>query len=595
MTKEIQKEIVFKGIAASGGVSIGPAIVISKAKTIIEERNISAGETETEIQKFSAAIEKTKSDILELQNKLKNAIGEKDSKIFDAHMLILSDKALIDEIEKQVRADKKNIDFVFNQTIKRYVSAISSMPDSYFRERAADIKDIAERVLRNFAEGDKGSEIFENFTGQKIIVADELAPTDIAELDREKILAIVTETGAKTSHTAIMSRSLGIPAVVGIEGNPVETIRDDDIVVVDGYIGTLILHPSQNTLHIYAEKETRNEKFQSELLTETRLRPETIDGFRIQLAANIEYPDECESALKYGAAGIGLMRTEYLVFSSEYPAIPSEGEQFEIYSKIASDMKGQPVVIRTFDIGGDKLTEYFKTTPEPNPFLGWRATRIFLEHKEIMKSQIRAILRAGAFGNVKIMFPMITVFEEVEAIEKLMQDAKEELKRENLPFDEKIQKGIMIETPSAALIAEHLAKKVDFFSIGTNDLTQYTLAVDRTNKKVAGLYQPGHPSILKLINNVVTAAKQNGVWVSVCGEMAGDPAYAILLIGLGVNELSMTPSAIGPIRRLIRRIKLREIEELSRKALSFKKSDDSIQLAKDLIGKVAPEIFSVET
>ncbi|HPO90614.1 MAG TPA: phosphoenolpyruvate--protein phosphotransferase, partial [Victivallales bacterium] len=507
---------------------------------------------------------------------------------------ILNDKILISEVEKQLKTERKNVEFIFNRTIKKYLDALTSISDNYFRERAADIKDISDRVVLNLQKKkDHKQTLSDEFTGQRIIIADELAPTDIAEFEKEKILAVVTESGGKTSHTAIMARSIGIPAVVGVPAGLTDRARNGDITVVDGYVGTVVLNASKTTLQLYAEKETKDQKLHTEFLNEIRLRPETIDGFRIQIAANIEYPEESELAMKYGAAGIGLMRSEYLIFKKDPPLIPSEEEQFESYSKIASDMRGYPVTIRTFDIGGDKMCDYFNYTEEPNPFLGWRAIRIFLEHKEILKTQLRAILRASSFGNLKIMFPMITFSEEIDALLEILEETKKELRNQSVPFDENIKVGIMIETPSAALIADKLAPKVDFFSIGTNDLTQYTLAVDRTNAKIDELFQPAHPSILNLIDNTIRAAKRTGIWVSVCGEMSGDPLFASILIGLGVNELSMTPSLIPSIRRLIRKLKMLDLEELARQALLNTTSEENLSLAAELINKSAPEILSM--
>ncbi len=587
-------ESVFKGIAASGGVAIGPAVVFSKAKIIIEERNLAASDVPGELDRFKRALDKTKSDIAGYQERLKSVLGEKDSKIFDAHILLLNDKTLIDEIEKQVRTDRKNIEFIFNRTTKKYIDTISSMEDAYFRERATDIKDISERVLLNLLDKDGSkSSLSDKFTGQRIIVADEIAPTDIAELDKEKILAIATESGGKTSHTAIMARSIGIPAVVGIPRGLTDKARNGDIVVVDGYVGSVVLKPSEATLSLYAEKETRDEELHSELLNEIRLRPETTDGFRIQIAANIEYPEECDLAIKYGAGGIGLMRSEYLIFRTDPPLIPGEDEQFAIYSKVASCMQGQPVIIRSFDIGGDKMCKYLNYNEEPNPFLGWRAVRIFLERKDLFKSQLRAILRASAFGNVKVMFPMISLVEEVLAAKDILEECKSELKSASISFDEGMKLGVMIETPSAALMADQIAPLVDFFSIGTNDLTQYALAVDRTNSKIANMFQPAHPSVLSLIDQVARAARHNGIWVGVCGEMAGDPLYAAILIGLGVNELSMTPSSIPPIRRLIRKLHLAELEDLARQTLMNRTSYENLALAEKLINRSAPEILSM--
>ncbi len=584
----LAKESVFHGIPASPGIAIGTALILKKNEFSVEQREIMPSEVEAEIARFKEALNKTRLQIRELQLKILKILSEKDSKIFDAHLLILDDKTLTDEIEDTVRKDRKTIDYVFSKTIQRYIVAISSIEDKYFRERAADIRDVSERILKNL----HGREDYflDHLPGQRVIIAHDLTPSDTAGLDRDNVQAFATESGSRTSHTAIMARSMQIPAVVGIQENILELIKNGDLVIIDGHAGNIIVNPEQATLDIYAEKETKEQKFFDEMLKESNLRPETLDGYRVQLAANIDKPAELENAKLYGAAGIGLFRTEYLLVNNN---TPSEEEQYSIYSGLASGMQGHSVIIRTFDVGGDKLSDVVAPHHEANPFLGCRAIRLFRERKEFMAVQIRAIIRASAHGKVKIMFPMITCPEEVDELNVIVREVKEDLIKNKIPFDQKIETGIMIEIPSAAIMSDFLAPKVDFFSIGSNDLVQYTLAVDRTNEKVAYLYQPANPAILRLIKNVVLSARKHKIWVSVCGEMASDPRYTPILVGLGIHELSMTPSSIGPVRRLIRSLKMHDAHKLVEKALRAGSSKEVMAMSAELISKVAPDIINM--
>ncbi|HCE44959.1 MAG TPA: phosphoenolpyruvate--protein phosphotransferase [Lentisphaeria bacterium] len=581
-------ESIFHGIPASPGIAIGSALVLARNEFSLEQKKIQSTEVDNEIARFREALGKTRIQIQELQLKIQKILSEKDAKIFDAHLLILEDKTLMDEIEDTVKKDKLNIDYVFSKTIERYIVAISSIEDKYFRERASDIKDVAERVLKNL----HGREdvFLDHLPGERVIIAHDLTPSDTAGLDRENVLAFATESGSRTSHTAIMARSMQIPAVVGTR-NILTLIKSGDLIIIDGHAGNIIVNPTQETLATYAEKETREQKFYEEMLKENNLRPETLDGFRVQLAANMDKAEEISNAKLYGAAGVGLFRTEYLLINST--GIPSEEEQFSVYSSLASALEGQPVIIRTFDVGGDKLSDVITPHHEANPFLGCRAVRLFREHEEIIANQIRAILRASAFGKVKMMFPMITTAEEIDEFQKIIQKVKEELTLGKIAFDERIEVGIMIEIPSAAIQADHLARKVDFFSIGSNDLVQYAMAVDRTNEKVAYLYQPANPAILKLIKNVVIAARRHKIWVSICGEMAGDPRYTPILLGMGIHELSMTPASIGPVRRLVRSLKMHDAQKLVEKSLSANSAKEVIQMSEELISRVAPDIINL--
>ena len=590
MDTKLRLENVLNGIAVSPGIAIGAALIVGKKFSKVAERAITPKEVDEQLNIFQEALDTTRNQIKSLQQNLNESIKEKHSTIFDAHLLITQDKMLIDEVEGAVRKELKNVDFIFYRTMKKYIAAIASMPDDYIRERVGDVQDVASRIIVNIHGG--SDRRFDNLPGQRIIVAHDLTPSDTASLDRENVLAFATEVGSRTSHTAIMARSMEIPAVVGISSENL-TLENGDVIIVDGYKGLLILNPQPSTLEVYARRESREEEIHDEILRVSTLRPETVDRFRIQLAANIEMPEDIEAAHKYGAAGIGLFRTEYLYLNRTEP--PGVEEQFHIYKDLIDKLDGYPLIVRTFDIGGDKLCSLTEETPhvDPNPFLGCRAIRLHLDYPDLLPTQIRAILMASAYGDVKVMFPMITCMDEVGQLKGLVEMEKRELEHDSIPFNKEIEIGIMIETPSAALIADQLAKKVDFFSIGTNDLVQYTLAVDRSNEKVAYLYQPSHPAILSLIKMVTDAAYDNGIWVSVCGEMAGDPRYIPLLVGMGIHELSMSASSIGPVRRLIRRLYMHDSEKLLAEALKASTADEVLDLTEGLLYEIAPDIMSM--
>jgi phosphotransferase system enzyme I (PtsI) len=403
------------------------------------------------------------------------------------------------------------------------------------------------------------------------------------------VQAFAIETGTNTSHTAILARSMEIPAVVGIPGEIFATLNNDDEIIVDGYIGTVITNPSQKTKELYKMKAEEEGRFYIDLIRESRLRPETVDGFTIQLASNIETINDIQAAKKFGTCGVGLFRTEYMYLNSN--RLPSEDEQYETYKKLILDMNGEPVVVRTLDIGGDKLDQNISSHVEQNPFLGLRAIRLCLrERRDLLRTQLRAILRASAYGNLKIMFPMISCVEEVQEAKEFMDEIKEELAGLKIDHNTHIETGIMIETPSAALMAEKLAKIVDFFSIGTNDLVQYTMAIDRSNEKVAYLYHPANPAILELIKRVVDAARRNNIWVSLCGQMAGNPKYTPLLVGMGIHELSMSPISLGAVRRIIRKLTMHEAEKAVEEALKCSTADEALEVSLELLQKISPDI-----
>ncbi|HJO91811.1 MAG TPA: phosphoenolpyruvate--protein phosphotransferase [Victivallales bacterium] len=586
--KTPKEEIKLTGVPASPGIAIGTALVLGTLVDNIEKKSILFEEVEDELNRFEEAIDITKKQIFAIQKQVQKELNDDQARIFDAHLLILDDHILINSVKEEVKKELINVEYVFNNKIQFYIKAISKIEDPYIRERGADIRDVGSRVIANLHGHD--IESLKHLPGQRIIVSPDLTPSDTVSLDRENVQAFATATGSRTSHAAIMARSMKIPAVLAIK-QPISQIKTGNIVIIDGYAGIITVNPSAKSLNFYAQKETRGGKIRENLIKESNLRPETIDGFRVQLAANIEFIDDISDAKKYRAAGIGLYRTEYLYINSK--ELPDEEVQFNNYKDITVKMKGSHVVIRTLDIGGDKLKDNLSLNYEDNPFLGYRAIRLSLGFPELMKTQLRAILRASAYGNIKIMFPMISCMEELDKTLEILNTVKADLKKRKIPFNNDLEIGTMIETPSAALIADKLAEKVDFFSIGTNDLVQYTLAVDRNSEKVAYLYQPSHPAILALIRNITDVAKRNGIWVSVCGEMAGDPQYTPLLLGMGVHELSMSPVSMGLIRSIIRNTRMFEVENIAENALECSTAKCALKLSLDYLKKIEPDIYNL--
>jgi phosphotransferase system enzyme I (PtsI) len=586
------KEKVFHATAASLGIAIGPALVIrelSKSYSEPEDKVISPAESDREVERFYVALDQARAELEDLRVRIQGVLEEREANVFDAHLMIVDDKMLMDEVEDMIRRRHHGAEYSFYKVVDRYVAAISVMPDPYIKERADDIRDVASRVLAILLKR-KGVAL-DNLAEKSIIVANDLSPSATAMLDRDKVLAFIIETGSNTSHTAILARSMQIPAIVGAK-DILQAIDNGDPIIVDGFIGTVIAFPEMGTQKLYAAKATREEKFYVDLMRESKLRPETIDGFSVQLAANIDSLDEIESAIKFGMYGVGLFRTEYMYMTPGQR--PNEEELFNTFRKMMSELNGKPAVIRTLDIGGDKLADNLGVINEANPFLGLRAIRLCLrQEQQLLREQIRAILRASAYGNLKIMFPMVSCSEEITELKDVMQKCMAELEREGKNFNKKIEVGIMVETPAAVMMADVLAEMVDFFSIGTNDLVQYASAIDRDNEAVAYLYRPEHPAIIRMIHRVVQAARNNGVWVSVCGEMAGDPRYTPLLIGLGVHELSMSAVAIGSIRRIIRKLSRHDAEILAKRALRYRTADEVMTKSLNLLNKISPDITAL--
>ncbi|MDD5697183.1 MAG: phosphoenolpyruvate--protein phosphotransferase [Victivallaceae bacterium] len=590
MSELTAQEKIYHGIGASPGISIGKVLLIRQHSTSYvkpPDAAIAPDQIDSELARFESALEKTRTELESLQRRVQNKLQAREASIFDAHLLIVDDQMLLREVEDTIREQLTTAECAFFRIMERYVTAISVMPDLYIKERVADIKDVASRVLANL-QGTRRP-VLDYLEEPRIIIAHDLTPSDTVLLDRQKVQAFAIESGSNTSHTAILARSMQIPAVVNIIGNIVDELENGTEIIVDGFIGTVIANPSEKTRTAYQLKAKEEGRFYIDLIRESRLRPETLDGFTIQLASNIESLTDIQTAKKFGTSGVGLFRTEYMYLGRD--GLPSEESQVETFATLIHEMNGEPVVVRTLDIGGDKYSEHLSIRAEANPFLGLRAIRLCLhECQEVFRTQLRSLLRAGACGNLKIMLPMISCIEEVIQVKELIEELKEELFREKLPFNRDIEVGIMIETPAAALLAEHLAKIVDFFSIGTNDLIQYTIAIDRDNDRVNYLYEPTHPAILRLLKMVVDAAKRNRIWVSICGQMASNPQYVPLLLGMGVHELSMVPMSLGAVRRIIRKLKMHEAEVAVEKALNCSNARDALNISLELLKKISPEV-----
>ncbi len=526
---------------------------------------IAPSQIEDEIGRFEAALIQTRMQILEMQQRIAESIGTKDAAIFDAHLLVVEDRTLIDEVLRKLETDLCNVEWVFQEVATRYAETLSKIDDPYLRERALDIQDVTKRVIRNLQ--GKAPKKFLGLSEPHILIAHNLTPSDTASMKREHVLGIATDLGSRTSHTAIMARSLNIPAIVGLHDITTK-LETGQYVLLDGTDGLLIVDPVPETLAHYADIESKRARIVARLKELRETSSTTRDGRHIVLSANIELPEDVDAVAANGAEGIGLYRTEFLYLNRD--TLPTEEEQYAIYRKVAERVRPDPLIIRTFDLGGDKLAPgTVDIADELNPFLGWRAIRFCLENIEIFKTQLRAILRASAVGNVKIMFPMISGLDELRGAIALFEECKKELSSSKIAIDEEIEVGAMIEIPSAAISANVLAREADFFSVGTNDLIQYALAVDRVNEKIAHLYEPTHPAVLRLLKMIADAAHANKIWVGVCGEMAGDVALVPLLLGLGMDELSASATLVPRVKRAVQSLAIPECRELVEVALNL--------------------------
>ncbi|MDD5109122.1 MAG: phosphoenolpyruvate--protein phosphotransferase [Candidatus Omnitrophica bacterium] len=556
--------IQLKGIAAAGGISIGPVYKLGSEEFVVMREVIKWEDIPVQIQLFEEALIKTRREIIELQKRISSDMGQEEAQIFDAHLLVLEDRMLIEEVISRIKKEQLNVAYIFSEVLKKYISVFLKIEDEYLKERTADINDVGKRILRNLLGKEKKG--LGDVKEKAIIVAHDLSPSDTAAMHTKSVAAFVTDIGGKTSHTAIMAKSLEIPAVVGLETITAK-VNPGDILIVDGNMGIVIVNPDEETLSDYRQKLEKLKGIAERFLSVKDLSAVTTDGRVIMINANIEFPDEVSSVKLHGSEGIGLYRTEFFYMNRKDS--PSEDEHYQAYKYVAQEMNPHPVVIRTLDIGGDKFLSQFKIPYEMQPFLGWRAIRFCLARPDIFKLQLRAILRASVHGNLQLMYPMISGIEELRQANHLLNEAKEELKQKKLAFNDKIKVGVMIEVPSAALTADILAKEADFFSIGTNDLIQYSLAVDRANEKVAYLYEPAHPAILRLIKVIIDAAHNAKIKVAMCGEMAGDPSLALILLGLGLDEFSMPPQIIPELKYIIRAVGFKSAQKFAVEAMKL--------------------------
>jgi phosphotransferase system enzyme I (PtsI) len=580
-------EKTFRGIPVSTGVCRGKILVLGRARPSIARRQMSEKELAEEVNRLEKALVQTRQQILEVQRQVSQGMGAQEGSIFDAHLLVLEDRTLLDEVVRLIQTEKVNAEHAFHAVADRYAATLSAIEDEYLRERAADMRDVTTRVLNNLL-GLEAEADLRHLKEPCIIISHDLTPSNTAQLDKRKVLGFATDVGSKTSHTAIMARSLRIPAIVGLKDVSGQLVSGQHA-LLDGHNGVLVVNPTDQTLFEYRQLILRQATLQQRLRD---LLPEpavTLDGHRVQLNANIEQAADAEQVKANGAEGVGLFRTEYLFLNREH--LPGEEQQYQDYRAAAVALKPMPVVIRTLDLGGDKFLAHMQVPTELNPFLGWRAIRISLQERDIFRAQLRAILRASAEGNISMMYPMISGLDELKQANALLEEYKAELREEKIPFDENLPVGAMIETPSAAIVADSLAKYVRFFSIGTNDLIQYSLAVDRMNEKIAHLYEPTHPAIVRLIKITVEAAHNHKVRVAVCGEMAGDPVLAPLLLGLGVDELSAAPSLVPSLKFLIRRLNLGEARKLATFALECEGAGEILARCQEFTREIAPGLF----
>lgn len=573
------KEVVIEGTAVSPGLAFAPIHVMARGLNAPEVYEISEHKLDAEKIRFREALEKTKSQLAQLQQHISDISGENEGRIFEAHLMILEDKTLIKRVSAAIDERQQNAEFAFYAVIQNYVEAMRRLNDPYLSDRATDIDDIAQRVLRNFTTAEHTTDELDGPDHQHIAIAHDLSPSDTATMDRSRTLGFATEIGSTNSHTAILARSLGIPAVVGLQGLIVE-LQSLSFAILDGYEGKLIVNPKPSTIAHYREIKLQKEAHLKELDNLKNRKTSTLDDRDITLSANVEFKHEFPLIEQCGAAGIGLFRTEfYLLGGGE---IPSEELQYQVYAEAAKVTTPHQAIIRTLDAGGDKLPAEPLPEPEPNPFLGWRGIRVSLSRRGMFKEQLRAILRASAHGRLGVMFPLVSGVSELIQAKCILHECMDELDSENLAYDPGIEVGVMIEVPSAAIMADELAKEVDFFSIGTNDLIQYTVAVDRVNKYVSDLYKPTNPAVIRLIKRTVEAANANGIWTGVCGEMASDLSLTPLLIGLGVDELSVGTHQLPKIKKAIRSLSYTECSAMADEALQCRFSRDILKLSMDI-------------
>jgi phosphotransferase system enzyme I (PtsI) len=575
-----------KGIGVSPGVVISTAIVLDAEDLLIPKRHVDDSQIPKEIERFEAAVQESSADLSLLRDDTTKLHGKEIGGIFNFHLGILRDKSLVNQIIAEIKSQKTTAEYAVSVVTRRYANTFASMSDRYFSERVKDIYDIERRVLKNLI-GQKHEDLT-RLTQDVVVIAHDLLPSQTAALDRVHVRGFATDVGGRTSHTAIVARAMGIPAVVGL-GNLAGEVNGGDVVILDGSRGVVIINPEPDQLVEYREDAKKLVKLETELAALAHLPPETLDGHQVSLQANIESADDIPEAINRGAQGVGLYRTEFLYLALECE--PTEADHYNAYAAALKNVAGRPLVIRTLDLGADKYTQSQLANPERNPFLGDRSIRMCLHDIPMFKRQLRAILRVSPLGDVRIMFPMICTIMELRQAKMILNDVMEELEDEGIDFNRNIPIGIMIEVPSAALMADQFAREVNFFSIGTNDLIQYTLAVDRTNERVAGLFCPAHPAVLKLVRDTIRAGQRNSLSVSVCGEMAGDPLYTLLLLGLGLNIFSMNGPDIPEVKKIIRSTTLEHAKQVARRVMSFDSERQVMHFLREETRKIIPEAF----
>jgi phosphotransferase system enzyme I (PtsI) len=580
------QEITYTGIPASPGIAVGPIHVIARGFSAPEIYEISEEDVADERRRFDEAVAVTKKQLKDLQERLESLSGNADSEIFEAHVMLLEDNNLLSKVSEAIASRLQNAEYAFYAVMQNFLEAMRRIPDPYLRERTADIEDVCQRVLRNF-KVDVDFD-YETPDDTHILLAYDLSPSDTASMNRRHLLGFATEQGSINSHTSILARSFGIPAVVGL-GASVIQVTALTPAVIDGYAGKLVLNPTPETLAGYAALASEKEKQRTELDAMRDEATETLDGHKVTLSANIEFLEELQEVKRSGAKGVGLYRTEFLLLNGS--EMPDEAEQTAAYTKVAKEVAPDLIIVRTLDAGGDKLPIEPLTEPEPNPFLGWRGIRVSLSRPAMFRDQLRAVLRASHYGKIAVMFPLVSGLSELLAAREALKRCMDELDAEGVPFDPKLPVGVMIEVPSAAICADLLAPHVDFFSIGTNDLIQYTVAVDRVNPHVASLYRPTHPAVIRLIGKTVEAGSEHGIWTGVCGEMAGDIRLTPLLIGLGVEELSVSPKIVPKVGQVIRSLDFAQCKATAKEALRMSGSAAIMDLTLGVARERYPDLL----
>jgi phosphotransferase system enzyme I (PtsI) len=575
----------YKGVGVSPGIAIGRTVIVEKREAAVYRVPIREEDVPAEVGRIVEALDKTREALLELKHKVSRSMGDEYAQIFEAHAMMVGDASFSDKIVQKIESEQVNAEWAVAEVQEELQARFASFDDEYLRERVADVKDVAERVLRNL-QGVAHHDLSE-IAHDVIILADDLTPSDTINFNRRPVVGFATEAGGRTSHTSIIAKSLFMPAVIGVP-RLTKMIDNDELVIIDGYEGAVIVNPTQAMIAEYQSRVLRHEEAEQRLL-ENREQPATTkDGIRISLQANIELVQELKDAVKFGAEGIGLYRSEFL-YMSKSPLLPNEEEHFELYKALAESVAPQWCVIRTFDLGGKKLAREVIGTKEDNPVLGLRGLRLCMKHRDMFKTQLRALLRASAFGKIKIMFPLVSGVQELRQVKTLLRELKADLDAEGLPYNKDLPVGIMIEVPSAAVIADILAAEADFFAIGTNDLIQYSLAIDRSNENVSYLYEPLHPALLRLIKFIIDSGKKAGIPVEMCGEMASDPIYAIVLLGLGLEIFSMNPSNIPVIKNVVRSVRYKDCRRIAEFALTKKTAQEIEEFVIESVAMRFPE------